>query len=179
MLAQGITDLTRCDAQDTRRFGLHPAGALHGCDQFVLVELNLRAVGISRHKSHRVGMPRQELPFVKFYIFTIAERDRDLGVKNNQFVFLAGRIEPGRNNFAQRFTLNSFGSLNWYDHTSICEQSHHIAYTYTTAQYASGKWTTGPNHMKPDTLNAEFVIFFGTSPFEANFGPTIMFLCAE
>ncbi len=98
----------------------------------------------------------------------------DLGVKNNQFVFMAGRIEPGRNNFAQRFTLNSFGSLNWYDHTTICEQSHHIAYTYTTAQYSGGKWATGPNHMKPDTLNAEFVIFWGTSPFEANFGPTTM-----
>ncbi len=98
----------------------------------------------------------------------------DLGVKNNQFVFQAGRIEPGRNNFAQRFTLNSFGSLNWYDHTTICEQSHHIAYTYTTAQYADGKWATGPNHMKPDTLNAEFVIYWGTGAFEANFGPTIM-----
>jgi len=98
----------------------------------------------------------------------------DLGVKNNQFVFLAGRIEPGRNNFAQRFTLGSCGSVNWYDHTTICEQSHHIAYTYATAQYAAGKWATGPNHMKPDTVNAEFVIFWGTSPFEANFGPTIM-----
>jgi len=98
----------------------------------------------------------------------------DLGVKNNQFVFQAGRIEPGRNNFAQRFTYNSFGSVNWYDHTTICEQSHHIAYTYTTAQYNGSAWATGPNHMKPDTLNAEFVIFFGTSPFEANFGPTTM-----
>ncbi|MBI3340548.1 MAG: molybdopterin-dependent oxidoreductase [Chloroflexi bacterium] len=98
----------------------------------------------------------------------------DLGVKNNQFVFLAGRIEPGRNDFAKRFTLNSLGSVNWYDHTAICELSHHIAYTYTTAQYSGGKWATGPNHMKPDTLNAEFVIFWGTSPFEANFGPTIM-----
>ncbi|MCL4507206.1 MAG: molybdopterin-dependent oxidoreductase [Chloroflexi bacterium] len=98
----------------------------------------------------------------------------DLGVKNNQFVFLAGRIEPGRNNYAQRFTLNTCGSINWYDHTTICEQSHHIAYTYTTAQYGDGKWATGPNHMKPDTLNAEFVIFWGTGAFEANFGPTTM-----
>jgi tetrathionate reductase subunit A len=98
----------------------------------------------------------------------------DLGVKNNQFIFQAGRIEPGRNDFAKRFTLNSFGSINWYDHTTICEQSHHIAYTYTTAQYTGGKWVTGPNHMKPDTLNAEFVVFWGTSPFEANFGPTNM-----
>ncbi len=98
----------------------------------------------------------------------------DLGVKNNQFIFLAGRIEGGRSDFAKRFTLNSFGSNNWYDHTCICEQSHHIAYTYATAQYSGGKWATGPNHIKPDTLNAEFVIFWGTSPFEANFGPTIM-----
>ncbi len=98
----------------------------------------------------------------------------DLGVKNNQFVFLAGRIEAGRSDFAKRFTLNSFGSNNWYDHTTICEQSHHIAYTYTTAQYTGSAWATGPNHMKPDTLNAEFVIYFGTSPFEANFGPTTM-----
>ncbi len=98
----------------------------------------------------------------------------DLGVKNNQFVFQAGRIEPGRNNYAQRFTLNSCGSLNWYDHTTICEQSHHIAYTYATAQYTGGKWVTGPNHMKPDMVNAEFAIIWGTSPFEANFGPTIM-----
>ncbi len=98
----------------------------------------------------------------------------DLGVKNNQFVFQAGRIEPGRNNYAQRFTLNSFGSINWYDHTTICEQSHHIAYTYTTAQYTGTSWATGPNNMKPDTLNSEFVIFWGTSPFEANLGPTIM-----
>ena len=98
----------------------------------------------------------------------------DLGVKNNQFVFLAGRIEPGRNNYAQRFTLNSFGSINWYDHTTICEQSHHIAYAYTTAQYTGTGWATGPNHMKPDTLNAEFVIYWGTGAFEANFGPTMM-----
>jgi tetrathionate reductase subunit A len=98
----------------------------------------------------------------------------DLGVKNNQFVFLAGRIEPGRNNFAQRFTYNSFGSVNWFDHTTICEQSHHIAYTYTTAQYTGSAWATGPNHMKPDTLNSEFVIYWGTGAFEANFGPTTM-----
>jgi len=98
----------------------------------------------------------------------------DLGVRNNQFVFLAGRIEPGRNNFAQRFTLNSFGSVNWYDHTTICEQSHHIAYAQTTAQYTGTAWATGPNHMKPDALNSEFAIYWGTSAFEANFGPTTM-----
>ena len=98
----------------------------------------------------------------------------DLGPKNNQFVFQAGRIEPGRNDYAKRWVINGFGSTNWYDHTTICEQSHHIAYTWTTAQYDKGSWATGPNHMKPDFTAAEFVIFWGTSPFEANFGPTSM-----
>ncbi len=98
----------------------------------------------------------------------------DLGPKNNQFVFQAGRIEPGRNDYSKRWVTNSFGSNNWYDHTTICEQSHHIAYTQMTSQYDKGAWTTGPNHMKPDFTAAEFVIFWGTSPFEANFGPTSM-----
>jgi len=98
----------------------------------------------------------------------------DLGPKNNQFVFLAGRVEPGRNDYSKRWVINSFGSNNWYDHTAICEQSHHIAYTWMTAQYDKGAWAPGPNHMKPDFTAAEFVIFWGTSPFEANFGPTSM-----
>lgn len=96
----------------------------------------------------------------------------DLGPKNNQFVFLAGRIQGGRDFFAQRFTNGSLGSVNWYDHTSICELSHHVAYQWSTAQYSKGKWTPGPNHAKPNYLESEFIIFWGTGAFEANFGPT-------
>ena len=33
---------------------------------------------------------------------------------------------------------------------------------------------TGKSHMKPDILNAKFVVFFGTGAFEANFGPPNM-----
>ncbi len=88
----------------------------------------------------------------------------DLGPVNNQFVFMAGRIEHGRKELGKRFTKASFGSVNFYEHTTICEQSHHIAY----------KMATGKTHMKPDLLHSEFVIFFGTGAFEANFGPTPM-----
>jgi len=88
----------------------------------------------------------------------------DLGPVNNQFVFQAGRIEHGRKELGKRFTKASFGSVNFYEHTTICEQSHHIAY----------KMATGKSHMKPDMLYTEFVIFFGTGAFEANFGPTPM-----
>lgn len=98
----------------------------------------------------------------------------DLGIKNNQFVFQAGRIEPGRSDFSKRFVLNSMGSINWYEHTTICEQSHHIAFKWFSADYNAGSWNPGPNHFKPDFLNARFVIFWGTGAFEANFGPTPM-----
>ncbi len=85
----------------------------------------------------------------------------DFGPINNQFVFLGGRVEHGRKEFTKRWTYECFGSTNYYLHTTICEQSHHIAY----------KMMTGKSHMKPDIMNAEFVIFFGTGAYEANFGP--------
>lgn len=88
----------------------------------------------------------------------------DFGTLANQFVFLAGRIEHGRKEFSKRFVIDAFGSINWFEHTTICEQSHHIAYGMIT----------GKHHMKPDILNTEFIIFFGTGAFEANFGPTNM-----
>ena len=98
----------------------------------------------------------------------------DLGPINNRFVFLAGRIEPGRNDFAKRFTYGGFGSVNWYDHFNICEVSRHIATSLVTSQHNEGKWQPGPTHFKPDFLSTEFAIFWGTGAFEANFGPTPM-----
>lgn len=98
----------------------------------------------------------------------------DLGPVNNQFVFLAGRIEEGRKEYAKRWLNGAFGSKNWFEHTTICEQSHHIAYQQVTNAYADGKWSGGSTHLKPDALHARFIIYFGTSPFEANFGPSNM-----
>ncbi len=108
----------------------------------------------------------------KKYLDVLINPDQpDLGPVNNQFVFLAGRIEHGRKEFAKRWTNGAFGSNNWFEHTTICEQSHHIAYGKMTDQYKDGKWQKGKHHMKPDLYNSEFVIFFGTGAFEANFGP--------
>ncbi len=98
----------------------------------------------------------------------------DLGPKNNQFVLLGGRISPDREKITQRFTYGSFGSVNWFGHTTICEQAHHVAFKYATAQWSppDGGWKLGTNHMKPDYTKSEFVIFWGTGFAEANFGPT-------
>ncbi|RMH59755.1 MAG: molybdopterin oxidoreductase [Candidatus Hydrogenedentota bacterium] len=89
----------------------------------------------------------------------------DLGPRNNGFTFLAGRIEHGRKEFGKWFT-KACGSVNFYEHTTICEQSHHIAFSEMTHHKT--------HHLKPDLLNSEFVIFWGTGAFEANFGLTPM-----
>lgn len=98
----------------------------------------------------------------------------DLGPKNNQFIMQCGRIEHGRKELAKRFLGGSFGSVNFYEHTTICEQSHHIAYAEISNQYKDGKWKGGKHHMKPDSTHSEFIIYFGTGFCEANFGPTNM-----
>lgn len=102
----------------------------------------------------------------------------DLGPKNNKFVMMCGRIEHGRKELGTRFTKNTMGSNNFFEHTSICEQSHHIGYAEVTNKWVvkdgKGSWTGGKTHLKPDFLNSEFVIFFGTGAFEANFGKTSM-----
>lgn len=90
----------------------------------------------------------------------------DAGPKNNGFVFAAGRIEHGRKELMDWFTHDSFGSNNTYEHTSICEQSHHIAYSEMTGHES--------HHMKPDLHHCEFVLFWGTGAFTANFGLTPM-----
>lgn len=104
----------------------------------------------------------------------------DMGPKNNQFVFLAGRIQHGRDEFSKKFVKDAFGSINWFNHTTICEQSHHIAYDRVTSSYTvdkekgTAKWGSGKTNLKPDLLNADFIIFFGTGAFEANFGVVSM-----
>jgi len=98
----------------------------------------------------------------------------DLGPKNNQFLAMWGRIEHGRIEYGRRFMYGGFGSQNIIEHTTICEQSHHIAYKEATHQYKDGKWSGGITHMKPDSFNAEFIIYFGTGFVEANFGPPAM-----
>ncbi len=109
------------------------------------------------------------------HLGVLIDRERpDLGPVNNQLVFLAGRIEHGRKEFSKRWLKGGFGSVNWYEHTTICEQSHHIAFEKITAPWMGDSWGKGKHHLKPDLYGSEFVIFFGTSPFEANFGPPIL-----
>ncbi len=79
----------------------------------------------------------------------------------NQFVFMIGRAEHGRKELTDRLWKDAFGTKNHRnDHTSICELSHHIAWKLSFG---------GKSHIGTDIMSAEFIIWFGTSPLEANF----------
>jgi len=98
----------------------------------------------------------------------------DLGPKNNQFMFVWGRMKGGREDFTHRFFQEAYGTINMNGHTTVCQGS-----LYFTGKAMSAKWnpTTGSFdsgdkfYWQGDTGNSEFVIYVGSNLFEANYGP--------
>jgi anaerobic selenocysteine-containing dehydrogenase len=86
----------------------------------------------------------------------------EFGTLPNKVVFSAGRIEHGQKEFTDRVWKNCFGTANYrHDHTSICEVSHHAGLDLVT--------DFKKHHFKPDILNSDYLIWFGTRPLEAGF----------
>lgn len=83
----------------------------------------------------------------------------EMGMRTNGLVMQSGRIKATRRKFQQRFA-HAFGTLNEFEHTNVCEISHHIS---TDAIYPH------KHVVKPDIRGAEFIMFWGTSPGDANF----------
>lgn len=102
----------------------------------------------------------------------------DMGPKNNQFLWLHGRLKAGRLEFFKRFIQDSFGSVNFHGHTTVCQGSLYFTGKAMSEQFdfdekaQKAKWTGGKKfYWQGDLEGAEFVIFVGSSPFEANYGP--------
>ncbi len=83
----------------------------------------------------------------------------ELGHRTNGFVFQGGRIVGSRMSFTQRF-VQTFGSVNVFDHVNVCELSHHVA---TRHVYPAINMT------QPDVREAKFILYWGTQPGDANF----------
>ena len=98
----------------------------------------------------------------------------DLGPKNNQFMFVWGRMKGGREDLVDRFCKEAFGTVNMNGHTTVCQGS-----LYFTGKSMSSKWNEAKGsfdsgdkfYWQGDTGNSEFVIYVGTNLFEANYGP--------
>ena len=103
----------------------------------------------------------------------------DLGPKNNQFVFMWGRMKGGRSDVVGRFVKDAFGSINAHGHTTVCQGSLYFTGKAMSEQYVLDekelkyKWTGGKKfYWQADTEKSEFILFVGASPFEGNYGPT-------
>jgi anaerobic selenocysteine-containing dehydrogenase len=103
----------------------------------------------------------------------------DFGPKNNQFVFMWGRMKAGRGDLVGRFVKDSFGSVNAHGHTTVCQGSLYFTGKAMSEQYLLDekelkyKWTGGKKfYWQADTEKSEFILFVGASPFEGNYGPT-------
>lgn len=98
----------------------------------------------------------------------------DLGLKNNQFCLNWGRLKGGRSELIRRFTEFSCGSYNYHGHTTVCQGSLYFSGKAMSDQFVEGKFTDGAKfYWQADTGNAEFLLFVGASPFEANYGPPL------
>ena len=72
------------------------------------------------------------------------------------------------------FTFDSVGSVNFFEHTTICEQSHHIAYKEMTNKWDKGNWTGGKDHMKPDFGSARLSFSSGPASATPTLGPPLL-----
>lgn len=102
----------------------------------------------------------------------------DLGPKNNQFLWIHGRLKGGRSDFFSRFVKDGLGSVNFHGHTTVCQGSLYFAGKAMSEQYdfdeKKGKtdWFGGEKFFwQADQSAAEFILFVGSSPFEANYPP--------
>lgn len=82
----------------------------------------------------------------------------ELGAKSNQLVYLTGRTSNGRKELAERFYEDAFGTANCLEYN--CDLSENAAYRIAL--------NDSNGYLKPDYVNSEFIVFFGTSPLEAN-----------
>jgi len=98
----------------------------------------------------------------------------DLGPKNNQFMFVWGRMKGGREDLVHRFFQEAYGTINMNGHTTVCQGS-----LYFTGKAMSSKWNAEKGsfdsgdkfYWQGDTGNSEFVIYVGANLFDANYGP--------
>ncbi|MDP2938925.1 MAG: molybdopterin-dependent oxidoreductase [Candidatus Omnitrophota bacterium] len=134
-----------------------------------------------KNKEKKKALVQEFKTEFKDYLNSLIDPEHpDLGPKNNQFVFMWGRLKAGRSELIARFTKDAFGSVNAHGHTTVCQGSLYFTGKAMSFQWdydekdAKMKWTNEKKfYWQCDTANSEFIIFVGASPFEANYGPPL------
>ncbi len=98
----------------------------------------------------------------------------DLGPKNNQICYNWGRQKGGRSEFIQRFFRDNLGTTNTHGHTTICQGSLYFTCKAISDQFTEGTFSGGQKfYWQADTQHANFILFVGANPMEANYGPPL------
>ena len=96
----------------------------------------------------------------------------DLGPKNNQMVYMWGRLKAGRQDFALRFFNDYFGTVNTHGHTTVCQGSLYFTCKAMSEQYEFNKFGSGVKfYWQGDFENAEYILSVVSNLFDANYGP--------
>ena len=140
----------------------------------------VQKIRAEKDKARKAALVDEFKASFKNYLHTLIDPNHpDLGPKNNQFLYFWGRQKAGRGEFVKRFVQDSFGSANFHGHTTVCQGSLYFGCKALSEQYAFDpkdgkmKWTKGRKaYWQGDAEHAEFMIFVGASPFEANYGPS-------
>ena len=95
----------------------------------------------------------------------------ELGTKRNQLAFAPGRSVEKE--MSERIWKHAWGTANYgLSHTSVCESTRHVANELITWDPKGSKNSKGAGRTEgwqTDILGAEYIIFFGANPLEADF----------
>lgn len=151
-------------------------------DFFVLKDPNLAVeMGKAVDEIRKKKTPEEKRAAVEEFKKTFAEHldelidpeHPDFGPKNNQVVFLWGRLKAGRSEFIRRFISESFGSTNAHGHTTVCQGSLYFTGKAMSDQFVEGKLSKGEKfYWQADIANVDYLLAIGSAYIEGGYGPT-------
>ncbi len=120
----------------------------------------------------KMSLEEFQSKYAEYLKYLIDPNHPDLGPKNNQICYYWGRQKGGRGELIKRFFADGLGTINTHGHTTVCQGSLYFTCKAMSDQFVEGKFTDGSKfYWQADTGNAEFILFVGASPYEANYGP--------
>ena len=155
--------------------GLKDVRALTDAELSKEMAADIKAIWDEKDKDKKKALVEEFKSKYKDHLDVLIDPDHpDLGPKNNQFMFVWGRMKGGREDVVDRFVKGGIGSVNMNGHTTICQGS-----LYFTGKAMSSKWNAEKGsfdsgdkfYWQVDTGNSEFVIYVGSNLFDANYGP--------
>lgn len=141
-------------------------------DPKILKEMEEDVRVIARAKDKTKAVEGFKIKHAANLHYLIDPNHPDFGPKNNQMVYMWGRLKAGRQDFALRFFNDYFGTVNTHGHTTVCQGSLYFTCKAMSEQYEYNKFSSGVKfYWQGDFENTEYILCVGSNLFDANYGP--------